>query len=229
MPSNLFQPPTAARPGAPLGNTNALKHGFYSRAFRTAEQTDIAAISDTASLENEIQLMRVFILRIAQQETDNLSFTESLALLTVLSRASLSLSSLLRTQRASTVKNFHTELQELFASGRLAYARADALIAKLQAATPTTHAPTSAAPIEETDHADCRPPIDCLTCPEIATCPQATPEIRDLILALFSQSAQPDSSQPTPPQSTPPLPPRPPTEIPPPWRCRCPLRCRCPM
>ena len=217
MPTPNHRPAAAAPRGAPLGNTNALKHGFYSRTFRSTEQTDLAALTDAASLENEIQLMRVFILRIAQQETDGLSFTESLALLNVLSRASLSLGSLLRTQRATTIKNFHTELEELFVSGRLAYTRANSLIEQITAAAAATR--RGAAPAElqtaptaqddESDQEDCRPPIDCLTCPEIATCPDAPPKIRDLILSLKLFAIQPDSSEPTPP-------PPPPTQVQPP-------------
>ena len=52
-------------PGAPKGNTNALKHGFYSRSFRAVEQTELNEF-DPASLQNEIELMRVFILRTAE-------------------------------------------------------------------------------------------------------------------------------------------------------------------
>ena len=40
MPSPL--PSTRPRGGAPSGNTNALKHGFYARAFKPAEQSDLA-------------------------------------------------------------------------------------------------------------------------------------------------------------------------------------------
>ena len=37
--------PTGRRRGAPAGNTNALKHGIYSRHISTAEQTDIESMS----------------------------------------------------------------------------------------------------------------------------------------------------------------------------------------
>ncbi len=47
--------------GAPLGNTNALKHGFYSRQFREIESADLDAIN--ANLEGEIAALRVWIRR----------------------------------------------------------------------------------------------------------------------------------------------------------------------
>ncbi len=184
----------AHRAGAPLGNTNALKHGFYSRAFRAVEQSALAALADAASLENEIQLMRVFILRVAQRETDDLSFTESLALLNVLSRAALSLGSLLRTQRTAANGNLHTQLEKLFAAGRSEFARANALVerlnrrlAELEAAAASTTSepePPSAAEEDESDIEYCDPPLDCLTCSDIADCPDVRPSIRDLILSL---------------------------------------------
>ena len=43
--------------GAPPGNTKALKHGFYSRAFRNLEADDLDAVQ--ATLENEITMLRV--------------------------------------------------------------------------------------------------------------------------------------------------------------------------
>jgi two-component sensor histidine kinase len=43
--------------GAQPGNTNALKHGFYSRAFRNLDVNDLDALQ--ATLEGEIAMLRV--------------------------------------------------------------------------------------------------------------------------------------------------------------------------
>jgi hypothetical protein len=48
--------------GAPYGNHNALKHGFYSRHFRSAELSDLEAV-DAEGLQDEIAAMRVYIRR----------------------------------------------------------------------------------------------------------------------------------------------------------------------
>ena len=43
--------------GAQAGNTNALKHGFYSRQFREIDLSDLDALQ--AGLEQEIAMLRV--------------------------------------------------------------------------------------------------------------------------------------------------------------------------
>jgi hypothetical protein len=53
--------PTRKR-GAQPGNQNALKHGFYSRAFRQLEVSDLQSV--LAGLEGEIQAMRIFTCRV---------------------------------------------------------------------------------------------------------------------------------------------------------------------
>lgn len=47
--------------GAPKGNTNALKHGYYSERFRQKEIENMAFSSKL--LEDEIKLLKVLILR----------------------------------------------------------------------------------------------------------------------------------------------------------------------
>lgn len=56
--------------GAPPGNLNALKHGFYSRFFTVTELTDIEALNP--DLTAEIALLRVITRRLF----DRLSFME---------------------------------------------------------------------------------------------------------------------------------------------------------
>src|SRR4030042_2096841 len=51
--------------GAPKGNLNALKHGFYSRLFH-ANETSTLGDDQSVSLEHEITLLRVMIRRTMQ-------------------------------------------------------------------------------------------------------------------------------------------------------------------
>jgi hypothetical protein len=64
--------PTSPRKrGAQPSNTNALKHGFYSREFRQAEINDLPALQ--LRLEDEIAAARVAgrrILELSRQMTD---------------------------------------------------------------------------------------------------------------------------------------------------------------
>lgn len=48
--------------GAQPGNQNALKHGFYSRAFRQLEISELQLV--LSGLEGEIQAMRIFTRRV---------------------------------------------------------------------------------------------------------------------------------------------------------------------
>lgn len=85
--------------GAQPGNTNALKHGFYSHRFNSLELSDLdTALSD--GLTDEIALLRVIIRRVfeyADFESQDMD-TWSKALNT-LGAASTRLAGLLRTQR----------------------------------------------------------------------------------------------------------------------------------
>ena len=90
-------PSSSRRPGAPLGNTNALKHGFYSRRFRKSEQTDLETASFTG-LQEEIALLRVCIRRVIEWGSRIESFPDALSFLRVISLATASLSRLIRTQ-----------------------------------------------------------------------------------------------------------------------------------
>ena len=47
--------------GAPKGNKNAVKHGFYSRVLDEAEKLDFEAASGVEGIDEEIALLRVEI------------------------------------------------------------------------------------------------------------------------------------------------------------------------
>lgn len=61
--------------GAPRGNMNALKHGYYSRRFRQPETSDLERVKSEEGLAGEITLLRILIRRVfeaAHEEADNL-------------------------------------------------------------------------------------------------------------------------------------------------------------
>jgi hypothetical protein len=49
---------TKRKRGAPPGNRNALKHGYYSRAFKKAEKIDFNAAAGMDGINEEIALLR---------------------------------------------------------------------------------------------------------------------------------------------------------------------------
>lgn len=88
--------------GAQPGNTNALRHGFYSGRFNSLEVSDLdTVLSD--GLVDEIALLRVIIRRVFElsdsDATDLDTWTRSL---NTLGAASTRLAGLLRTQHIIT-------------------------------------------------------------------------------------------------------------------------------
>jgi hypothetical protein len=86
--------------GAPLGNTNALKHGFYSRKFKKREAADLqAALGE--GLTDEIKLTRVLIRRVFEflSDSSDLPLEDAISGLTAISSANAKLASMLRTQQ----------------------------------------------------------------------------------------------------------------------------------
>jgi len=59
--------------GAPKGNQNARKHGFYSRVLDEAEQRDFELATEVEGLDDEIALLRVKIKSIVAHDPENLS------------------------------------------------------------------------------------------------------------------------------------------------------------
>ena len=57
---------TGAKPGAQPGNKNAEKHGFYAKQWQGDEAKRLAE-TDNLSIADEIDLLRVFIDRLAGQ------------------------------------------------------------------------------------------------------------------------------------------------------------------
>jgi len=89
-------PPRRPR-GAPAGNLNALKHGFYSRQFRKADLGDLDDIQFTGLLD-EIKLLRVFIRRVVEMGYGAADLPTLVSLLRVVCLASATLNRLIKTQ-----------------------------------------------------------------------------------------------------------------------------------
>ncbi|MEA3439735.1 MAG: hypothetical protein U9R58_05580 [Chloroflexota bacterium] len=84
--------------GAQPGNRNALKHGYYSPLFRSAELKNLKALSNPG-LSDEIEMLRLVICRIVERASDEtLTFDQHLRYLNAISHATAQLSRLIRTQ-----------------------------------------------------------------------------------------------------------------------------------
>ena len=90
--------PVARRRGGQPGNTNAVKHGFYTKNFSPAECQGLEATQGVV-LSDEIALLRVLIRRFSGQvlSSQGVPLFDSAQHLAVISEAMLRLASLLRT------------------------------------------------------------------------------------------------------------------------------------
>jgi uncharacterized protein YjcR len=94
---------TSKRPrGAQPGNTNAVKHGFYSRQFRPQEISDLDSIL-MGNLDDEINMFRiitrrVFDLAVEKKVPKEEELTHWIAAMEALGKASIRQGNLLRTQ-----------------------------------------------------------------------------------------------------------------------------------
>ena len=60
------------RRGAPKGNQNALKHGFYSRVLDEAEKLDFESAANVNGIDDEIALLRVKIKSVLEKDPENI-------------------------------------------------------------------------------------------------------------------------------------------------------------
>ena len=75
--------------GAPKGNQNARKHGFYSKVLDEAEQLDFELAAGVDGIDEEIALLRVKIKSILENDPENIK---------LIMRATNSLERLIRTR-----------------------------------------------------------------------------------------------------------------------------------
>ena len=64
-------PKTKRKRGAPKGNQNARKHGFYSKVLNEAERLDLELASGVEGIDDEIALLRVKIKSILEHDPEN--------------------------------------------------------------------------------------------------------------------------------------------------------------
>jgi len=57
--------------GAPKGNQNARKHGFYAKVLNEAEQLDFELVSGVEGIDDEITLLRVKIKSLLSHDPEN--------------------------------------------------------------------------------------------------------------------------------------------------------------
>ena len=60
------------RRGAPKGNQNARKHGFYSKVFDEAEQLDFELATGVEGIDDEIAVLRVKIKSLLKHDPENI-------------------------------------------------------------------------------------------------------------------------------------------------------------
>jgi hypothetical protein len=58
--------------GAPKGNQNARKHGFYSKVLNEAEQLDFELVAGVNGFDDEIALLRVKIKSLLENDPENI-------------------------------------------------------------------------------------------------------------------------------------------------------------
>jgi hypothetical protein len=92
------QKPLPARRGAPKGNTNALKHGYYARRLHETEADELKEFK-FHGVHEEILILRYFIRRLVEQSASDTDLANAGSYLRVISLAVTSLSRLLRIER----------------------------------------------------------------------------------------------------------------------------------
>ncbi len=65
-------PEKKGKRGAPKGNQNARKHGFYSKVLDEAEQLDFELATDVEGIDDEIALLRVKIKSLLERDPENI-------------------------------------------------------------------------------------------------------------------------------------------------------------
>jgi hypothetical protein len=64
---------TGRKRGAPKGNQNARKHGFYSKVLDESEQLDFELATGVEGIDDEIALLRVKIKSLIAHDPDNIT------------------------------------------------------------------------------------------------------------------------------------------------------------
>ena len=101
MPESSITNPEPETPrrrrGGQKGNTNALKHGFYTSHFNTKELSSLKNL-DSAGLKDEILMIRLFTRRLIEQSGPGLSFQDQYDALRILCLACYTITRMLKVQ-----------------------------------------------------------------------------------------------------------------------------------
>jgi hypothetical protein len=87
-----------SRGGQP-GNTNALKHGFYSPRFKDGEIKSLTLFEEHIDVVSEIKMLRVAVDRVIPRLGEHCDISDCVALLNVLTRAAGRIGHLIRLQK----------------------------------------------------------------------------------------------------------------------------------
>jgi len=63
--------------GAPFGNQNARKHGFYSKVLTERDQQNLSRAAAVKGLDDEIALLRVKLKSVVERDPENLELISS--------------------------------------------------------------------------------------------------------------------------------------------------------
>ncbi|MHC1684847.1 MAG: hypothetical protein AB6733_18200 [Clostridiaceae bacterium] len=98
LPASGQPPPkTPKKRGAPLGNNNAVKHGFYARRLLAVDLDGFDQMEPTA-LTSEIEVMRIFIRRVVELSGNNIDLATAIEQLRIITFATIGINRLIRTQ-----------------------------------------------------------------------------------------------------------------------------------
>jgi len=89
---------TRGRGGQP-GNTNALRHGFYTDRFKYHDLQSLNLIHDHIDRSSETNTLRVAINRLATAVHDQLTFKETIAMVHAVTRATGRIGHLVKVQK----------------------------------------------------------------------------------------------------------------------------------
>ena len=108
------------RRGAQLGNSNALKHGFYTHRFK---QRDLSGVVDTSlkDLAEEIALIRVFTRKLVETVDPSANFYQLAGILRAICLASSALTRIIKAQAflVNEPTNFYAEIDEALRQARV--------------------------------------------------------------------------------------------------------------
>ena len=111
--------PTKRRRGAPLGNRNAVTHGFYSRLPHVGELTGLAnpQLEPAGDVDQQIAVIQHYMQRVSELGQDSQDLSQLISLLRGLCVASNRLGNLRRRQALLAMLNTNKDqIEQLFQS-----------------------------------------------------------------------------------------------------------------